>query len=52
MVGASMGGYAAIRAGLALKARMVLAFSPQVGATESRWRCLLTRPRTRPPHGA
>jgi hypothetical protein len=30
IVGASMGGYAAIRAGLALHARMVLAFSPQV----------------------
>lgn len=30
MIGSSMGGYAAIRAGLALKARVVLAFSPQV----------------------
>ena len=30
MIGASMGGYAAIRAGLALKAKVVLAYSPQV----------------------
>ena len=30
MIGASMGAYAAIRAGLALKARVVLAYSPQV----------------------
>ena len=29
-MGASQGGYAAVRAGLALKARVVLAFSPQV----------------------
>lgn len=30
MIGASMGGYAAVRAGLALKAKVVLAYSPQV----------------------
>ena len=36
MIGSSMGGYAAIRAGLALNARAVLAFSPQVYLGEER----------------